>query len=132
MIGVAEFENAEFDVSEFNHEAHVYVAWSLLHDCPLTDAIQRYTRALQKITRRIGQPGKYHETVSWFFLIIIAERRTGNAECDWSEFKRRNPDILEHAGDLIGKYYSAQLLQSETARKLFVLPDIGESLQEAH
>jgi hypothetical protein len=132
MISVAEFESAEFDVSEFNHEAHVYVAWSLLRDCTLTDAIARYTCALRKITERIGQPGKYHETVSWFFLIKIAERKTGAAEDDWNEFKRRNPDILEHAGELIGKYYSAQLLQSETARKLFVLPDIGESLQQAH
>jgi hypothetical protein len=132
MIGVAEFESIEFDVSKFNHEAHVYVAWSMLQDYPLTEALERYTRALKKITKRIGQPGKYHETVSWFFLIKIAERRTGDAKNDWNEFKRRNPDILERAGELIGKYYSAALLQSETARKLFLLPDFGGSLLEAH
>ena len=132
MISVEEFENTEFDVSGFDHEAHVFVAWSMLQDCSLTEAIERYTRALRKITKRIGQPGKYHETISWFFLITIAERRTGPAKSDWQEFKRRNPDVVESGGDLIGKYYSPDLLQSETARTLFVLPDFGGSLLNPH
>ena len=124
-ISLQEFEAGTFDVASFDHEAHVYVGWLLLQTCSLSESISRYSQALRTLTARLGLEGKYHETITWFFLIIIAQRRTGKAASNWPDFKRNNPDLIRNGGALLKKYYSPSLLQSDHARKAFVLPDIG-------
>lgn len=123
MVTPDEFEAGTFDVASFDHEAHVYVGWSMLTRYSLPETLSRFTRALLGLTQRLGLQGKYHETISWFYLIMIAERRTGDAACDWDEFRRLNPDLLSSNSGLIGQYYSADRLKSEIARRVFVLPD---------
>lgn len=118
-----EFERAEIDPDRFDHEAHVRVAWLLLEACSLLEGISRYSSALRRITKKFGIPRKYHETITWFFMIMIAERRTAFPGADWLQFKAQNPDLVNDAGNLIARYYSSDCLQSEAARKSFVLPD---------
>ncbi len=66
---VAEFERGEMDPAEFVHAAHVYVAWQLLDQYTLLESIQRFAAALKRFTKAIGQEGKYHETITWFFVL---------------------------------------------------------------
>jgi hypothetical protein len=116
------FENGTLDVEAFDHAAHVYIAWRLLQEASLTGAIERFTAALRRITRRYGIEGKYHETISWFYLVLIAERMNAEKE-DWARFSGRNPDLLSRAVDLLGKYYSPERLWSPAAKEKFLLPD---------
>jgi hypothetical protein len=122
---VAAFENATIDPDDFDHEAHLLVGWRYLQDLSLLDSINRFTGALKRLTRKLGVPAKYHETITWFYLIKIAERCRGQAATDWPAFKAANPDLLQRNPALIRQYYSGSLLSSETARRLFVFPDLG-------
>jgi len=69
-------------------------------------------------------PSKYHQTITWFYRIQIAVRGRGQADTDWPQFKAANADLFEQNPHLIQKFYSESLLSSETARRLFVLPDL--------
>ena len=122
---VAAFENATIDAAEFDHEAHLLVGWRYLHDYSLLDSIKRYSGALQRLTRKLGVPTKYHETITWFYLIKTAERCAGKAQTDWAAFKNANPDLFERNPSLVQQYYSESLLSSDDARQAFVFPDLS-------
>ncbi len=122
---VAAFENATIDARDFDHEAHLLVGWRFLQDQSLLDAIKRFSAALKRLTRKLEVPGKYHKTITWFYLIKIAERCTGQTATNWPVFKDANPDLFARNPSLIRQYYSKSLLASEDARRAFVLPDLG-------
>jgi hypothetical protein len=120
---VRAFENATIEPGDFNHEAHIQVGWRYLQDYDQQDAISRFIGAIRRLTHKLGVPGKYHETITWFYLLKIAERCRDERAGDWQTFKAANPDLFERNPSLIQKYYSDALLSSEIARRSFVLPD---------
>jgi hypothetical protein len=122
-VSIETFEDGSIDPELFDHEAHVYVAWSYLQDLELQDAIARFCTALRRLTIKLGLESKYHETITWFFMIVIAERRSQNESEDWPSFKRRNPDLFATEPSIIRRYYSNELLGGTAARSQFVLPD---------
>lgn len=118
------FENATIEPGEFGHEAHVLVAWYYLKEQSLLEAIARFTRAIKRLTRKLGVTSKYHETITWFYLIKVAERLRAAPDLDWEAFKAANPDLFSWNPSLIEQYYSKALLESDTARRMFLLPDL--------
>ncbi len=123
LISIEDFENGVIDVEQFDHEAHVFVAWSYLQRYDLTESIGRFCDALKRLTKKLGIESKYHETISWFFLICISERAAMQGPSDWQSFRRQNPDLFATQPSIIRAYYSAERLGSATARSRFVLPD---------
>ena len=124
---VAEFERGELDPEAFVHEAHVYVAWELINECPLAEAIERFAAALRRLTRALGQEAKYHETITWFFMILTAERQAALGAKNWDIFAGANPDLLTNSQSMLARYYSAERLWSPLARRQFLLPDLAGS-----
>ena len=124
-ITLADFEAGRVDGASFDHAAHVRVAWQLLAEAPLQEAIARYTAALRRLTEKLGVPGKYHETITWFFLLLVAERRGCCPTADWTGFAAANPDVTRNPAAMLAKYYSPARLASEVARSTFLLPDLG-------
>lgn len=124
QFSITSFEAGTIDIDAFDHEAHVYVAWLYLERFPLLEAIGRFSDALRRLTIQLGVPGKYHETITWFFMFVIEERcqepRTGG----WFSFQRDNADLFARGDDnILNRYYSSDLLASNRARQSFVLPD---------
>jgi hypothetical protein len=117
------FEAGDVDPQRFDHEAHVRVAWCYLRHFPTPLAIARFTSALRSLTLRLGVPQKYHETVTWFFMIIIADRRARAPGADWESFRKENRDLMENSAALLKQYYSPERLDCSDARQRFLLPD---------
>ena len=122
------FEAGEIDAADFDHEAHVRIAWSYLKKYPVAIAIARFTSSLRSLTERLGVAHKYHETVSWFFMIVIADRIETSRTQDWQAFKAENRDLLEQGSILLRRHYSSARLGSAKARQLFVLPDLAPGI----
>ena len=121
-VDLAAFEAGSFDLAAFDHAAHVRIAWCYLQQCELDEAIRRFSRTLRALTIRLGIAARYHETITWFFMIMIAERCAQDPEADWKSFRRRNPDLFR--GDLLHRHYTEQRLRSALARRQFLLPDL--------
>lgn len=123
------FEALDFDVATFDHEAHVHVAWQYLQTCDVLESIDRYRQTLRRLTASIGVPEKYNETITWFFVIAIAERLTPETVTDWAEFKVRNSELFARKPGFLQKFYSEERLSSEMAKKTFLLPDVSTAIE---
>ena len=123
-LSIDAFEAATISAAAFDHEAHIYMAWLYLREYPPHEAIGRFTDALRRFTASLGVPGKYHETISWFFMLLIEERRSTQQNSDWHAFHRSHADLFARGeNSVLNRHYSRDLLLSEHARKSFVLPD---------
>ena len=123
--GIEAFESLHFDVEAFDHRAHVYVAWQYVRKFDLLTAIRRYRDTLIRLTARLGVPDKYHETMTWFYLVAVAEAATGRSRDDWAIFEASNPDLFARNPAAIRRHYTADRLNSPAARQSFVLPDLA-------
>ena len=122
-VTIAAFESAHIAADSFDHEAHVYLAWLYLEQFSVFEALQRYVQGLRRLTRQLGVPGKYHETITCFYLLKIAERRDESTG-DWQDFRNRNADLFARGdASVLHRCYSRATLESERARRAFVLPD---------
>jgi hypothetical protein len=124
-LSLEAFESLDFDVEAFDHEAHVFIAWLYVIQYDPLEAIERYRDVLKQLTASIGMPDKYHETVTWFFIILIAERARRDPDQDWDAFRQANADLLRQHPGIILDYYAAETLDSADARRNFVLPNFG-------
>jgi hypothetical protein len=115
------FEALDFDPATFDHEAHVCVARELIVRYGEDEAFARYSRTLAALTQRLGVPEKYHETITRFYILAIAERLRRLPGADWQAFKAANADLLD--GTLLMASYSPERLASPEARRHFLLPD---------
>jgi hypothetical protein len=120
---IGEFEALKVDPARFDHEAHIFVAWSYLQKLELLHAIDRYRSTLRRLTAALGVPGKYNETITWFFMIVVQDRIRESPNGDWKDFRQQNGDLFEQNAAFLKAHYSAELLNSDRARFNFVLPD---------
>lgn len=87
------FESGEIDAAQFDHEAHVYVAWLYVQTLGPDEGLERFDAALRRLTKKLGVPEKYDAMLTWLFLKLIAERtRAGE---NWATFRTRNADLVE-------------------------------------
>lgn len=122
---VEAFESGKLDPEAFDHAAHVYIAWKLLEKQAPAAATMRFIAALKRLTAALGIESKYHETISCFYMALIAERRSGQPAQSWADFADSNPDLLGPPPKLLDRYYSGDRLWSDLARCQFLLPDMN-------
>jgi N-formylglutamate deformylase len=122
-LTIDNLEASQIDAASFDHEGHVYLAWLYLEAYPVTEAIDKFSAALKRLTLKLGVPGKYHATITWFFMLLIAERRRNPSKLTWAHFKAANDDLFQKDDNVLNRYYSKEMLASDEARQIFVLPD---------
>lgn len=120
------FESCTLANEDFRHEEHVRVAWIYLRRMSWLDALARFSAALKRFAAHYGAHGLYHETITAAYVLLIHERMARRGEDDsWQDFRLKNPDLLVFKGGALERYYRPETLQSELARRVFVLPDRG-------
>jgi len=124
---VEDFEAGCVDPAAFDQAAHVRIAWCYLRLHPPFEAIRRFSAALEALTRRLGVADKYHATITGFFLLLIAERMALEPAADWEAFRDGNGDLFHGSGALLRSHYSRDRLDSATARRQFLLPDLARA-----
>jgi hypothetical protein len=115
------FEDLTLSPADFSHREHVQMAWIYLREHPLVDVLRIFPENLKRFAASIGKPVLYHETITWAYLMLIAERleRDGRAE-SWDAFASRNEDLL--SSSLLARYYPSEELTSDLARRAFIWP----------
>jgi hypothetical protein len=117
------FVDASLPASEFHHEQHVQVAWLFVREHGMPAALGAFTQAIKRFADAKGATGLYHETITWAFLLLIAERQARCGAATWDAFAAANPDLLVWKPSILERYYSRKTLSSDLARKVFVFPD---------
>lgn len=121
---IEQFENGATPAATFHHADHVRLAFEYLRRYSALEALQRFSAALQRSAATQGKAQLYHETVTWAYLLLIRERiaRAGSAQ-SWLEFVEGNADLLVWKGGVLATLYHQETLDSDLARRTFVLPD---------
>jgi len=117
--------DGELDPESFDHESHVRLAWYYLTHWPYEQALEHFNRDFFRFIVSAGAQGKYHKTITEALMQLIASH-LGDERCrtDWEYFKQDADPLFSDAFELLKRFYSAELLGSEAARKDFKDPDV--------
>ena len=121
---IRQFEAGATPADTFHHADHVRLAFEYLCRYSALEALERFSNALKRFAAAQGKAQRYHETITWAYLLLIRERiaRAGFAQT-WEEFAVHNPDLLVWKGGVLTTLYRQETLDSALARQTFVLPD---------
>ena len=122
---LARFLDTTLPADQFHHEQHAHVAWLFVREHGMPAALGEFTGAIKRFAAAKGAHGLYHETITWAFLLLIAERQARTGAESWQQFAASHPDLLVWKPSILNRYYSKQLLASDLARRAFVFPDCG-------
>ena len=114
-------ETGALDPGKFPHQEHVRLAFGMLERYPFGEAVARFSSGVKLLAAKAGRPEVYHETITVAFLAVIGERRARSLSKSWAEFKEHNADLLDKR--CLERWYGADQLGSELARRTFCLPE---------
>lgn len=117
------FEEASLPAEAFHHREHVRVAWLYLRREPAGLALERFAADLRRLAASYGKPGLYHATVTWAWLLLVGERASRSEAADSERFLDEHPELLAKQPGLLERYYRQETLQSDLARRVFLMPD---------
>ncbi len=118
------FVDTTLPAEQFHHQRHVQVAWMFVRDYGMPAALAEFTSAIKRFAAAKGAHGLYHETITWAFLLLIAERQARCGAASWAGFAAANPELLSWQPSILERYYSSEVLKSDLSRKVFVFPDL--------
>jgi hypothetical protein len=122
---VRRFESCELPPADFNHREHLLVALCYLLRMGEADAVGRVRARLNAYVAAHGvNPSLYHETITVFWLKRV-RAYVARAGDDLSLAEMTNALAAECGSSrLVFDYYSKELIDSDTARREWVEPDL--------
>ena len=117
------FVDTSLPSDQFHHQQHVQVAWMFIQKYGMPQALAEFSTAIKRFADAKGATGLYHETITWAFLLLIAERQARTNPRNWGEFAEAHPDLLVWKPSILERYYSSEILKSDLDRKVFLFPD---------
>jgi len=120
----ASFEAHTVRPSQFDHEAHVRLAYIYLAEHDVESAVQRMREALLHFIEHNGiPPSKFHETITRAWVLAVRHFMDRSASSSSTDFLAKNQELLD--SKIMLTHYSASVLFSSDARTSFVEPDLA-------
>ena len=117
---LAALEDTTLPDASFCHRDHLRAAYLYLRRDGFAGAVVSMSAALRRFALSRGKPDRYHETVTVAFLAVINEQLQAEGDPgSFDAFIDRHPELADRA--LLQRYYSAETLASDRARRAFVL-----------
>ncbi len=120
---IQQFESGNIAPPDFHHADHVRLAFAYLQQYTILEALQRFSLALKRFAASLGKADRYHETITYAYFFLVRERMAQVEALEWDEFAKANPDLLVWKNGILNRYYQERTLNSELARRVFILPD---------
>jgi hypothetical protein len=119
-----QLEDCILPEDRFHHADHLHAAWLYLTRFPVTEAIARFSKVLRRYAASRGKPDRYHETVTWAYLLLLNERmRRSDPSATWEQFAEAHPDLFDWKNSILLRYYRPETLHSQLASEVFLMPD---------
>jgi hypothetical protein len=117
-------ESCKFPVTEFNHRAHLRLAYVYLSEHDTDSSAERMRDTLNRLLyhNRV-EPSKFHETLTraWIFAVhhfMNRHERSNSAD----ELINQQPEMLDP--EIMMTHYSGDVLFSEEARNESIQPNL--------
>jgi hypothetical protein len=121
---LAAFEDGSLPADEWTHQAHIAMATVYLNR--YGDSVLPHTRtAIRNYLLARGRPiGAYHETLTIFWLAVIAQAMQHQTSISLHETVRRNCAKFGGQSKLHGQYYGFDVFNSPEAHTRWMPPDL--------
>jgi hypothetical protein len=120
---LAQFAALSYPLESFGHAEHVRLAWTLLAEQPLLEAMCVFRRLLQAYAALHDAADKYNETITCFYLLRIRDRMDRlDADHSWDDFRLGNQDLFGSPKAFLEDWYPAGAAFSSEAKAAFRLP----------
>jgi hypothetical protein len=118
------FERCTLAPAEFSHRQHLALGWGYLRQYGFPFGVVEFQDRLRAYVAAVGAAGKYHETVTWAYMILMHEEMALRSppEEDFDSMIQRRPDLLDHRHGALAACYPREQLESPDSRRVFVLP----------
>src|SRR5882724_278825 len=110
---VDKLERCLLSSGEFRHQDHLAVAAAYLYASGLEDALDKLRATLLRFSLHHGASGKYHETLTRFWMEQV-EKRLDRSVCLAESVRRVQAELSDKK--VIYAYYSADRLNSPEAK----------------
>jgi len=118
------FEALAVAPADFNHAAHLRLAYVYLAEGDTETAVQRMRDALLAFLDHHGVPrAKYHVTLTRSWILAVRHFMNRAPSTSAEDFLARHPMLMDSRVML--RHYSADRLYSAPAREAFVEPDLA-------
>ena len=118
-------EASTFPIPNFDHRAHLRLAYIYLVENDTDEATNKMRNALLGLLKSAGidPSAKFHETITkaWVLAVQYFMSQTGESESA-DVFIDQNPEMLD--SKIMLTHYSAEVLFSDSARSEFVEPNL--------
>jgi hypothetical protein len=111
------FETCRIPNTEFHHRDHLRLGLLYLRRYGPSAAAIRIAESIRRYATHHGKSDKYNETVTQAWLQLVHAAASDTVD----QLVATHPELLDK--NALERYYSRDLLNSETARLTFVRPD---------
>jgi len=121
----ADVEACVFPAPDFDHRAHLQLAYTYLAEYTPEQAIGRMRETLIGLLKHAGvEPSeKYHETLTEAWILAVHHFMQNTPSSNSADhFIDQNPLMLD--SKIMMTHYSAEVLFSDQARRTFVEPNL--------
>jgi hypothetical protein len=121
---LAAFHDGSLAGSEFKHRGHLRLAWLVLNRHSSEEAARILSREIQRFATSHGEPGRYHETLTRFWVHLVSHAMSEAPHVRGiDELVDRFPILLEK--DLPYRHWTHTTFDSQDARAGWVSPDLS-------
>lgn len=118
------FEDLTLAPEYFNHRGHLRLAWLYLRMYSLETAIDKVKNGISAYASSLGATEKFQHTLTEAIVRIMAVRLNEGSYHSFEDYLENNSDLVDDLWNVVTEYYSVERLTSDTARGVFLEPDI--------
>lgn len=123
---LAAFEACTLPAENWDHRAHLRIAYVYASTLPLKQAVDKMRAGIQTYNTAIDTPEAidrgYHETITIAFMRLVFHSIGTHIYESSDHFYRNHPELLEKK--ILLQFYSRERLMSREAKRGFLAPDI--------
>lgn len=121
---VAAFESGEFPPQEFNHEAHIKLAWIYLGLFDEKTAISKTCETIKNFDMLHGDGTKYHTTLTVAAVKVVHHFRQKSNATTFENFVAEYPKLVTSFKELLFQHYDKGVLTDPKAKTAYLQPDL--------
>ena len=119
-----QFINCKIDPAEFTHEAHLRLAYINIGKYGVAKAEENIQNQLKNFVEFVGAKDKYHVTITVASIKMVCHFMLKAKSENFKDFIVEFPRLKHGFKELISSHYGFDVFNSESARTVFVAPDL--------
>lgn len=118
------FETGKFPPEQFNHTAHIKLAWIYLEQFREETAIAKTCEAIKNFDRLHGDGTKYHTTLTVAAVKAVHHFRQKSTATTFEEFIVEFPKLITSFKELLSLHYGEEVISDPKAKTTYLEPDL--------